>query len=413
VLPFVLGCPEGTGAFAKGGGAKELLLPAQGATANATPNTGTPQPYGGMPSGHPPITGQESSKELLAKIDAMKEELKARPRTLEIRVALGNLYYDNGRYLDAVDSYREAMEVAQPAWKKLESLPAAARKETLPEPVRRACTRGPERDFEALSQAAEAHTGKGELAAAGHCWRQALLPALAAQARRGNAFFLVGNPTQAMAEHEQVLSREPDYPESLFYLGAILFDTAGEDVEKFKRARVLWQRLQQVDPKSPNMQVVKENLPRIEAAIKAGGKMPAEPAKPPQPGEVSPGAAEAIAGADVKAPGFMQAAERQIAEGEALMDKEEWQAARERIKGFLPIFMTKAPDSPLFPRVLTDMGMIYISMGNKEMGPRLLKMALERDPNNALAKEALAAFEKGKPMPKTGVKKASPGGGAP
>ena len=39
---------------------------------------------------------------------------------------------------------------------------------------------------------------------------------------------------------------EPDFPESLFYLGAILYDSAGEDVEKLQRAKKAWSRLLEI-----------------------------------------------------------------------------------------------------------------------------------------------------------------------
>src|SRR5215831_14590445 len=47
-------------------------------------------------------------------IDQMQEQLKDRPKTFEVLCALGNLYYENGRYLDAVDAFRQALAISAP-----------------------------------------------------------------------------------------------------------------------------------------------------------------------------------------------------------------------------------------------------------------------------------------------------------
>src|SRR5574341_900317 len=72
---------------------------------------------------HPGSPGRESSRALLAAVDAMKAELAGREKPLEILLALGNLYYDNGRYLDAIDEYRQALALAEPGLASLEALP--------------------------------------------------------------------------------------------------------------------------------------------------------------------------------------------------------------------------------------------------------------------------------------------------
>ncbi|MBS2023702.1 MAG: tetratricopeptide repeat protein, partial [Deltaproteobacteria bacterium] len=53
-------------------------------------------------------------KQLLAAIDSMQGELKDRPKSFEVLSALGNLYYENGRYLEAIDALRLALEKAAP-----------------------------------------------------------------------------------------------------------------------------------------------------------------------------------------------------------------------------------------------------------------------------------------------------------
>ena len=54
------------------------------------------------------------SKALLAEVDRLKDQLKNKPKTFEILSALGNLYYDNGRYLEAVDAFRQTEDLAAP-----------------------------------------------------------------------------------------------------------------------------------------------------------------------------------------------------------------------------------------------------------------------------------------------------------
>src|SRR2546422_5964216 len=54
------------------------------------------------------------SKALLAEVDRLKDQLKDKPKTFEVLSALGNLYYENGRYLEAIDSFRQALELATP-----------------------------------------------------------------------------------------------------------------------------------------------------------------------------------------------------------------------------------------------------------------------------------------------------------
>ena len=53
-------------------------------------------------------------KALLAAVDQMQDQLKDKPKTFEVLCALGNLYYENGRYLDAVDSFRQALSISAP-----------------------------------------------------------------------------------------------------------------------------------------------------------------------------------------------------------------------------------------------------------------------------------------------------------
>src|SRR3954468_1487302 len=93
------------------------------------------------------------SKALLAEVDRLKDQLKNKPKTFEVLSALGNLYYENGRYLEAVDTLREAEDLAQPALAQADALrekgvkPAA----DLPPECRRS---GPEYGLARIAEAA-------------------------------------------------------------------------------------------------------------------------------------------------------------------------------------------------------------------------------------------------------------------
>src|SRR5438128_993113 len=61
-------------------------------------------------------------KQLLAAVDKMQDQLKNSPKTFEVLTALGNLYFENGRYLDAVDSLRQALVISDPIEKRAQEL---------------------------------------------------------------------------------------------------------------------------------------------------------------------------------------------------------------------------------------------------------------------------------------------------
>ncbi|HEY6106649.1 MAG TPA: hypothetical protein VIV59_11735 [Anaeromyxobacteraceae bacterium] len=236
-----------------------------------------PGAAGELPAGHPGVPGAPSSQELLAQVEARKAELARRPKTMEIELALGTLYLASGRILDAIDWYRQAIETGEAGWKRWLAIPATARGARPPEATRAACARSSSLGSRELVALAEARLAKGDQAGGAFCLRQALEPSLEALSRRGNAWFLAGNPDQGVADHEEVLRRDPSRTESLYFIGAILRDSAGEDLERLRRGRQAWLELRRRDPKSPRLAAVAEALPGLEAQIANGGKKP-EPA---------------------------------------------------------------------------------------------------------------------------------------
>ncbi|MFL5298745.1 MAG: hypothetical protein ACJ79R_00190, partial [Anaeromyxobacteraceae bacterium] len=99
--------------------------------------------------------GAESPRALLERVEGLKAAIRDRPKTPDILLALGNLYLQNGRPLDAIDWYRQALEQAAPALARLDAL-AAARSGRPSARAREACDRTTaKRSYGALVAAAE------------------------------------------------------------------------------------------------------------------------------------------------------------------------------------------------------------------------------------------------------------------
>src|SRR5438445_3070871 len=137
------------------------------------------------------------------------------PTNFDLLSASGNLSFKNGRYLDAVDSLRQALVNYDAIEKRAQELRAnkvKAAKE-LPLECRRS---GPTYGLEQIAKAASKLDPAREL----RCLDSSLQPAIDARARRGDALYLVGNPDAALAEHRRVLAESLDYPETLLFVRA-------------------------------------------------------------------------------------------------------------------------------------------------------------------------------------------------
>ena len=232
-------------------------------------------------AGHLGIDGGEApsaedAKKLLDQLDAMKAELKSRPKTAEIEYALGNLYYENGRYPDAIDSYRQLIERTKSRW----SLPRRARKPHRTITAEKAgCPFSARPSYDQLIEIADRKGEAGDWSAAVVCYEAALLPVVTAHARRGNAFFLLGNEDNAIAEHEEALDIVPTYPDSLFFLGAILFEGGEGNVPRLNRPGTTGRGSCSPIRNPEREKLVRTDLSRLQAAIDNRGHI--EKAKPP------------------------------------------------------------------------------------------------------------------------------------
>lgn len=377
------------------------------------------------PRATPPLEGLESSdpKKLLAAVDRMASQLKDRPKSFEVLTALGNLYYENGRYLEAVDSFRQALELSAPVEAEADALRARGIKPAAGLPL--SCRRSP--PSYGLSQIAQQARSliASNPSSALRCDDEALEAAVAARARRADALYLIGQPDAALREHRKVLARSPDYPESLFFVGAITLEQSRGDKAQLEAGKKSWRRLLQVAPDHPRADIVRESLPKADelfspkpepaqAGLPPGhpplaGAGDARPHSATSPETVSgekiqgntPGAPMAHRGAEPgaggrgpspEAVGNMAEAVAQTertpelekglddltAQAEALLDQGKYQEARDRIVRVMPL-------RPEDARTAADMGAAMRGLGRAEMAERVLGRALQLDPRQPRA----------------------------
>jgi len=291
---------------------------------------------GPLPPGHPDITAEDqagqdagavSAQELLRRLDQMKSELKERPKTAEIEFALGNLYYDNARWPDAIDAYRQLLERAVDPIQRFLALRGRARRK--PSPQMR-CGESGTPAFAVLIAAAETSEARGDVEAALACYRQALLPLAVALTRQANAWYLIGNDDLAVAVHRRALELVPDNPDSLFFLGAIFFESGEGNLERLGQAKAVWTRfLAVVDAKTDpeRYKIVTRDLVRVQLALDSHGHVAQEPAPEMQAMAVGPIAAPPPA--PVLNGQQRRSLEQAVAEGEAALSRKRWEAARD------------------------------------------------------------------------------------
>ena len=366
------------------------------------------------------------SKALLAEVDRLKDQLNGRPKTFEVLSALGHLYYENGRYLEAVDSFRLALALSAP----VEAEDAALRKKgvkaapELPGECRR---NGPAYGLAEVAQAARKLDEPRRL----RCLDGLLELTLAARSKRGNSLYLIGNPEGALAEHRRVLDRSPDYPESLFFVGAILLEKSRGDKALLEEGKKYWRRLLEVAPDHPRAALVKESLPRADeiftpktkeapkeqAGAAPDGQVPAghpaltqtgplPPGRAPVGGAAGPMAhagptAEEVAnvadavGGTQRTPELEKGLDELVSESEKMLDAGKYQEARDSIVRVMPM-------RPNDARTAADMGAAMRGLGRAEMAERVLSHALQLDP-----KQPRALYELGRLFAQKGDKAAA------
>jgi tetratricopeptide (TPR) repeat protein len=350
------------------------------------------------------LAGVDTSdpKSLLAAVDQMQGQFKDKPKPFEVLTALGNLYYENGRYLDAVDAFRQALALSAPAEARAQELRSKGTKAASDLPLE--CRRsGPGYGLEQIAQAARKLDAPHEL----RCLDSALELAIAARARRGNALYLVGNPDSALAEHRRVLAVAPDYPESLFFVGAILLEQSRGDKAKLEEGKKYWKRLLAVAPDHPRAQIARESLPRADEIFKPrqeqaslpaghpnvdlpaghpaiGGNDPASPMAhrgAAAEDSVDPQTVQAVAEAaqnTERTPELEKGLDQLTTQAETLLDQGRYQEARDAIVRVMPM-------RPQDARTAADMGAAMRGLGRTDMAERVLTQALQLDPKQPRA----------------------------
>lgn len=390
---------------------RALLIPSIAPVLLATlsaciPDDPPPAPAAAAVEAAPTAAGKvadgQDEKGLLKAVESMKAEIKDRPRDFGINLALGNLFYDNGRYVEALEYYRDAERIAAEVERALISTkdrPAAKKTPESCRPEDESAKDG-RRSFEKVAEAVKALSDASSPEAVA-CLRQ-LAPRVAQlHARQGNAWYLVGNGDKAREAHEAALAIDPDEPEALFFRGAHILENAKGDEAKLSAGRAEWEHLLRVAPDHPRATIVRETMPRIDelfgakAVAKAhghgAGAMAGHPpiGEAPQgdgpmagPGPLPAGMAEAMQKTPMT-PELAKSLDQKLADGDLLLAKGEWQAALDTFKGVMPL----RPDG----RVALGMGVALRELG-KPTAERVLLQATRMPGGDA----ARAQYELGR-----------------
>jgi tetratricopeptide (TPR) repeat protein len=244
-----------------------------------------------------------------------------------------------------------------------------------------------------------------------------------ARARRGNAFYLIGNPDAALAEHRKVLERLPDYPESLFFVGAILLEQSQGEKTKLAEGKKYWARLLEKAPDSPRAPLVRDSLakadeifkPHPEGALPIGHPSVAQQDERLPPGHPAvvggrPGSPMNHSGAlaeptpeeirnlqeaaqnTERTPELEKGLDDLLVEGEKDLDEGKYQDARDAVVRVMPM-------RPGDARAAAELGGAMRGLGRIEMAQRTLGRALQLDP-----KQPRALYEMGKLLAQQGDK---------
>jgi len=376
-------------------------LPALAALALGACSKAPPPPA--LPVAEAPSLDPSDPKKLLAAVDALSGAQRDRPKPYEVMTALGNLYYENGRYLDAVDILRQAIEKATPIQAAADALRARGIKPAAALPA--ACLpRTPDVGQEQIAAAAK-KLEPTDPAAALRCDDEAIASLNDVRARRADALYLIGQPDAALAEHQRVLARQPDAPESLFFVGAITLEQSNGDKAKLEEGKKAWRRLLEVAPKHPRAALVRESLPKAEQLFapkaegaRSGGAEPAQlqPGHPSmaaasaQPGQGAAPAAQGgptpeqvqniadAVGQTERTPELESGLDALLVQAEGDLDAGRFQQARDKMVRVMPM-------RPADPRTAADLGAAMAGLGKLEMAERVLSRALAGDPQQPRA----------------------------
>ncbi len=345
------------------------------------PGPGEFDPDQPLPPGHPAVALSDggtvepamSAKEILDRLDKMKEQLKGRPKTAEIEFALGNLYYENSRWPEAIDSYRQLLERAAGPLDRYHTGRERVHR-CAADPA--SCDVREQPTFDSLIATADQLAQENQASKAVACYEAALDPMTVALTRQGNAWYLIGNEDKAIEDHERALQLTPDSSDNLFFLGAILFEGGDGDLPRLKRAKGYWQRFLRSNPDPDRAKLVSKDIIRLQMAIDNHGHVPAE--MPPQMRAMAVGPIQPPPPAPRLSEGQQATLEGAIARGETALSAKRWQEAREAFDE------ARKLDAGNLRAARGD-GIALLNLGRLTEAEGALRDALGRDPDDSLA----------------------------
>lgn len=239
-----------------------------------------------------PAPGQNqaapSADELVKKLDSTAG-LKDKPKPFEIATSLGRLYFGQGRYVDALTYYRQALNAADAA-RALYLVERKAAGTKSADVSALGCTPGPEATVQAMLSKAQGLASLKKHAEAAGCLAIAMAAVKETEVMAGNAAFLSGAAKEAIEQYSRSLADFEDNAEARYARGAVTLDLAGDDLTTLNAAKADLERFVNDAPKSAHLATAKKLLARAEQAIAAGGfsKAPVTPeltaaAAPPRP----------------------------------------------------------------------------------------------------------------------------------
>jgi tetratricopeptide (TPR) repeat protein len=345
-----------------------------------------------LPAGHPqarPGNGASSAEEILKRLDSTAD-LKQREKTFEVALALGKLYYTQGRYADAVEYLGQAAQKAEGA--RALYLQQRKRAGAVNQIKDGACGSTRPNAMDAQTAAARELSQKGNLTGAQECLRAALEPALEAEELRANALFLTGDSAGALAGYQHALAIDSDRTDSLYGRAMLLFDTRGEDLKALGQVKQDLTRFLQLEPNGAKSGYVRKLLQRTEEAISAGGMMklaqkrddarkaaptsvasrPATPGANQQPPPLSPEVVESIKNTE-RTPELQEGLAKLVEEGENHLARGRYQEALDAYKRVVPF----QPDSG---RAKAGMAWALVGLQKQPMADRVWSVAVGADP---------------------------------
>lgn len=402
-------------ALAAGGCIPEAPKPGAGTKA-AAPGTGA---YDKAVPDLSDLGPDTDSAQLLAAVEQLKDQLREKPRDYNVNLALGNLFYDNARYIEAIQFFSDAEQIAAEARERLTALVTAG---ALPQSGAKApescvldssATSGQPRSLEAIVAEAKALDGTDAKAAVA-CWAQLQPTVSSLHARRGNSWYLIGNPRKAKEDHDAALGVDPNHAEALFFSGALLLEQARGDEKMLEEGQAYWKRLLEIAPDHSRAELVRRTLPRVRELFgrppMAAGAMPA--GHPPAAGGMPPGhppadggtaTAAALPAVSAEMQQAMAAVERtpeleaqldaKIVEGEKLLAEGKWQEALDAFRSVMPL----RPSGPVA---------LGLGIALRELGRPTAEMVLRQASQLPQADVPRARFELARLLEKTNVNEA-------